>query len=1508
MRTHARPAERRRRATFRIRGSWSRLLTATALATATAVAVTSGQLPDLTGPRTAAAAADDPAPAFDLKNAERVRQEQCLLSGVLRKGGPAMKEVSRAGLIGTEEQLHTAADPKYWNGTPLSTAFTKDRTAASAKLDELVGRKSVWEDSLDVTTPPPGYTYTGFRWVEDGANPFKSISLQSWVAAQFWKSEGDFYTDPHPTASKEAVDAATAVYKARYSPDAHEDYEDRQAWDSMQFMHEMYADDARLFLQYGGFPTNAPDPDSMEFRIDVENLKARFASCAYTNPPDPHEVLGTELAVAATEWQNELAGQKNQRDTIIRSEVQANADLSVASQALGEALAQSLIASRLTDWQAYWTKQKEADHPNDYPAATEFTKVKKWITDAQGRASGRLFVASQAALSAKTQADKVTTAQNEAYAIADQAGLPRGRGLLYGQQAAQVTKASAAATQAAAKAAETAFQATRASAADSKTLTALANTQAHAAKAEFRRKAAEEAAAQAKAASEGAAAQATEAAKHASEAKAAENKAKAAEQTAKDAAADAKAKRQKAESERDYAKSQKELAEAERKKAQDAESTAQSQRQVAADRLSDAQAAGKTASDKKDGALAAERRAKTARDGALAAEDRRDSLVAKADAADALVAAVDGTADAIEARQAATKARTAADDATTAATAARKAADDATEAATDARAAATRAEGAAKRAQSAADGAQRDVAVTNAAVKKAHAAAADAIAASMAAKWNAIAAKAEAETAQKAATKARGDAVVARSESVLAGADSIRAAGHAYATAQAAAAARDSAAQVVKPANDAIELGSPYAESDSSAGLAVLTGQASKTAAEQQAALAKAKATQAAKAAAEAKALAAKADADAKAAADAAADAAEYAANAAKSADAAQASANAADSSARAAKKSEANTVEYDRQATEDAAAAQKAADSADGYASDADAAATDAERDAASARSAADAAEADAGTARGVADQAEKDATVAEAAAANSRQLAVEAAEAAIRTQQVEFDDRQEQGRTADGSGTGKDGVVMKPSGDTLVDINPKSDCVGSHSGGEIGCEIDLEFHVYGEMDFYIESCPLPGVERAKCGKAIQRDYLTSSPLDVRFREDNVHVDGIQLTESVLKAVATGAVADIVGCAKRKLSSCLWLAGSIILPGLLWKAADAVLTVRMAMKDGARLSTALWGLRGSGLAASAIARLEQLGAKALLSRCFPAGTKVATADGPKAIEDIEVGDRVWSLDQATGKKSLQRVLKLFDRTVDQLVRIRTADGKVEASDTHRFWVRERGWVEARDLRTGDTFETRDGGSEKVLGTSLVKGDVKVYNFEVERTHTYYVYAGSKPVLVHNDCLDELIKDLVKDGDHILLGINPFADAMVEEGGVLFGTGARTFNLKAFGTELPEGMGMGQRPIWTVGVERAVRNPNVELTVSLDGVTGATTETAALEKLLQRGETIKPNDWETVRSNGFGTAWEMTQLRTAVRTGARKWSSIKWYMTKEGKVTEVHPEPFKLADGRPIPE
>ncbi|MEU3771633.1 polymorphic toxin-type HINT domain-containing protein [Streptomyces sp. NPDC032472] len=1340
-------------------------MTTTAMATAAAVTFTGSGLQPSAGAMHAAALADEATP-FDPAAAQKVREAQCLLGNVLRKGGSEMKAVARTGLNGTDSELLAAAARNYWETTPLSTAYKADHAAANAKFDELDARSKAWQASLYMYDIPPGYSQAGFQWPPKDPTIFMATGYAEWIAGRHWQDESDFYADPHPLASKESVDAAKKIAQSLYYPATGENYEDRKEWEwHMVGSTPMYADDARIFLQNGGFPTSAPAPDSMEFRIDVEQLKARFASCATSNPPDPHKVLNNELAVASQEWQSEVAGQRSQRDSILGAEQAASKDLQIAAQAMAEALGQSMIASRLIDWEAHFLKVPEG---SGRPLASEFTKARTGIEQAQARATGRLYVASRAAQDAETQAAKVTTAQNAAYAIADKAGLPRGRGLLYGQQAAQVTKASAAAAQAAAKATETALNATRASAADSKTLNSLAMTQAHASKAEFRRKAAEEAAAQAKASAEGAAAQAVKAAENATKAKAAQVKAENAEKEAKTAAADAKAKREKAEAERDYAKSQKELAEAERAKAATAEARAQTQRTEAGNKLAAAQTAGTTAENKMKEAVDAEKKAVTARNKAVDAEQQRDALEAKAYAKESKAAADEGTDAAEASRTAATAARTAADNAATAATAARAEANTATEAATNARAAATRAQGAAKRAQAAADAAKRDVAVTEAAVQKAHAAAADAIDASDAAKWNAITAKSQAETAHQKAEKAKTDATVARSEAVAAGAESIRTAGFAFATAQAAVAASESAMQVVKPANDAIELGSPYKETDSSAGLAVLTGQASKTAAEQQAALAQAKADQAGKAAAEAKKLAEQADSDAKAAAEAALQAADWAAKAAKSAQATQASANEAATAAKAAKAAETRTVEYNRQATADAAAAKTAATTAGTYASAADAAATDAERDAASARKAATAAETDAATANTVATKAENDATTAEAAATRAQEAAKEAQDAATRAENQKSRDA-----ITTGGVTGFKGVFIRPKIEPIGDPVDQNKCVLDI--GFDGCTVKFKLTYNLTIDFY--QCTDPAASEHVTEANCPAEYVTwidAQNMGVQTYFKDVYFSRLEIAlifdKVFLKTLWQMLTDDFFNCAKGDLKACV-SAGIDLAMGTASKRMEllmeAMQAYRVVMKTGASLEEARALAKKAEMDPSTVAAIEREVdlSQRLFGSCkrnsFPASVPVLMADGShKPIGSVRVGDVVMAGDTASGTARPEQVTAAFRHDTSRLIDITLADGsRLSTTAGHRLFVAGRGWTYASDLVVNDRL--RDpAGREQVIATLGDRGNitpVDVFDLTVDGLHTFFVQAGGAApvdVLVHN-CLD-IVGDEGVSGAHTM--------------------------------------------------------------------------------------------------------------------------------------------------------
>jgi len=77
---------------------------------------------------------------------------------------------------------------------------------------------------------------------------------------------------------------------------------------------------------------------------------------------------------------------------------------------------------------------------------------------------------------------------------------------------------------------------------------------------------------------------------------------------------------------------------------------------------------------------------------------------------------------------------------------------------------------------------------------------------------------------------------------------------------------------------------------------------------------------------------------------------------------------------------------------------------------------------------------------------------------------------------------------------------------------------------------------------------------------------------------------------------------------------------------------------------------------------------------------------------------------------------------------------------KITTTDDHPFWVQDKGWVKAKDLQSGDALQNNQEGSVIVNHIEHREGTFKVYNFEVEGFHTYFV--SDLGVLVHNVCGD----------------------------------------------------------------------------------------------------------------------------------------------------------------------
>ncbi|WP_193504736.1 RICIN domain-containing protein [Streptomyces coeruleorubidus] len=1403
----------------------SAVTSAAAVAVLAGVAVQPDVLDRLTGTEAAAPAGD----SFDWSDdtaAEQLRQDQCLMADVLRLGGPSMAATAQDGLNQPPDKLHALANPEHWEDTPLALAYQRDKDEAWKELDALDSRLGEWGKPLDGLEQPGGFDSLA-DWRDppgstgsDEDDFYTQTGLTSWVADRFWKREGDFYEDPTPKADaktlKAVTDLGTPLYGDKPSdPDLppgewQRQYEERRAFEGLfDTFNGKGADDARLFLSSGGFPRTAPEPGTAEHRIAVEDLKTRYASCAWRDPIDPNKVLEGMADTAASEWQREISSQAVQRNQILKSSKDATKALAGGAKALGNLLGHSWVADRLVRWQDYWSpggagwigdsptviqveaakgkcldaqggnttsgtpvqiytcnnalgqqwRLREAsgdsyylvndksgkcldvensnpangtkiqiwtcndskaqqwrfdvravselhnvatdkcldlnkfENSHDawlwgcngtnpqkfrivpkghngtdsqfYPDKAQFDQAKKNIAAAQTQAKNQLDVLKAQLAAAQKSATASDTAQKAAYAIADEAGAPRGRGLLVGQQKAQVTEGAAAALEAMVKAGTTAEAATRASAGDSATIAQRALAQAAQSKAEFRKAAAAMAESQAKAAADAAKLHRDNAKKDKETAEAKLAEALKAEGDAKAAAAEAHAKRLAAEAEEKTAEAEKKTAAAEQAEAARHKKNAEAEATKAKDAKDKAEAAEGTAVEKKNDAVKARDNAKAKRDDAWEAEQKADAARAKADAKAAY-------ADSLEAGEAADAARTAAnaadqhaDDAEAAATRARSEADAATKAAADADAAATRAEAAAKRSRAHADDAQAAKLKSDAAVKTATSAAADAIKASQHASSEAKTAVEMADEAEKQAKTAKAHADTASKEAGKALVASAKAAGFAHVTAQAAVDAGDAAAQVAKPANDAIQLGSPYIDTDSAAGLVVLTGQASKTIAEQQKAVADAHAKNAAAEASAAKNLADQAQGDAKAAYQHAANAAGHASTARTYAKEALGYAADAAKAASKATASLARTLEYNRQATEDAEAADKAAGRAENHAKDARDSADQAALDAEAARTAASQAEEAAKDARAAANRADAAATEAEEAAKDAERYAKEAQEAADRAEREGNAQQIETGTLVDETGgaignmfyvvdhlqkIGDPQTVKKTDGcDGWIDkLFYKGDCTIT---AKIRFKAVLDLYMCTAADLDLEQFTCPSGATVYLGQHPTKELSTEVTHNITIAEYQKNVDPIDILfgswiKCAQKITPGGAGGSWGGCAWAAVDVAALFAGKILRP-----IADAVSAMDAAARTGIGFADAWKGLRSLGLTDEVIAGIGTKVLRELGETCKKTSRTTLLARTARAVEGCWVelgGPGSW----ATEKESMAAADAAYQRAV----------------------------------------------------------------------------------------------------------------------------------------------------------------------------------------------------------------------------------------------------------------
>ena len=135
---------------------------------------------------------------------------------------------------------------------------------------------------------------------------------------------------------------------------------------------------------------------------------------------------------------------------------------------------------------------------------------------------------------------------------------------------------------------------------------------------------------------------------------------------------------------------------------------------------------------------------------------------------------------------------------------------------------------------------------------------------------------------------------------------------------------------------------------------------------------------------------------------------------------------------------------------------------------------------------------------------------------------------------------------------------------------------------------------------------------------------------------------------------------------------------------------------------------------------------------------CFLAGTQVLTENGLKNIEEIQIGEKVYSINLDNNQRELKEVTAVFSGKTDETYEITIGDETVKATPKHQFYVVDKGWVRAYDLQEGDKISSKD--NEELVITKIEhkfhEEPIPVYNLTVEGYHNYLI--TGQEFLVHN--------------------------------------------------------------------------------------------------------------------------------------------------------------------------
>ena len=141
---------------------------------------------------------------------------------------------------------------------------------------------------------------------------------------------------------------------------------------------------------------------------------------------------------------------------------------------------------------------------------------------------------------------------------------------------------------------------------------------------------------------------------------------------------------------------------------------------------------------------------------------------------------------------------------------------------------------------------------------------------------------------------------------------------------------------------------------------------------------------------------------------------------------------------------------------------------------------------------------------------------------------------------------------------------------------------------------------------------------------------------------------------------------------------------------------------------------------------------------------CFTGETLIYTDNGYKSIQNIELGDKVYSFNSEQLEYEFKEVDKLINHMTDEIYEITLNNNEIiRTTWCHPFKVLNKEKTLVKDLEIGDQLITKDDKVYYITKIEKLNKQEVVYEIRVKDNHNYFITNSS--IFVYNE--DSILED-----------------------------------------------------------------------------------------------------------------------------------------------------------------